>query len=308
MQFNIENKVGARFKLVAHKGDGVAVKETEWFHNIVLDAGLNRMSEGVWINRCCIGTGNSQPIPAQVALDAFLASTTTIQSTSGARQTALKPYHYSATVVWRFGEGVAAGNLSEIGLGWGDSNLWNRALIRDINGNPATITVLADEFLDVVSEVRVYPGEETKGAFNLLDKQGLIKSTHEYVVYPVVSADGQGSFGQVNIAKSRYGHTYPSPQGVNADPTSRPGDRLVVWSDYSQESSKPTPKSSRSIITYGLNQANGSHRSFMLNIDGLVAATSMNGFKLEISPPIVKTNTQIMTYTFEISWGRYEPT
>ena len=49
MNFNTNIEIGARFKLVVRKSsDNSISKETEWFHNPVLNSGLNRMSEGVW--------------------------------------------------------------------------------------------------------------------------------------------------------------------------------------------------------------------------------------------------------------------
>lgn len=49
MNFNTNIEIGARFKLVVRKSsDNSISKETEWFHNLVLNSGLNRMSEGVW--------------------------------------------------------------------------------------------------------------------------------------------------------------------------------------------------------------------------------------------------------------------
>ena len=94
------------------------------------------------------------------------------------------PYYRWAKVTWRFGQGVAAGNISEVGLGWGNSNLWNRALIKDANGNPTTITVLSDEYLDVVSEIRDYPTLSSSGSFNLLDKTGAIINTYTVLGSP----------------------------------------------------------------------------------------------------------------------------
>lgn len=115
---------------------------------------------GCWIDRCCVGTGNSNSVVTQTSLDTFKASTTTTQGAieAGIQVTTL-PYYMWLRSTYRFGEGVAAGNISEIGLGWANANLWNRALVKDSNGNPTTITVLADEYLDVITEIRVYPQE-----------------------------------------------------------------------------------------------------------------------------------------------------
>lgn len=180
MNFQSSMQVGALFKLIVHKGNPEQpTKETPMFHNLVLDAGLDRLSVGSAIGRVCVGSGNSTPVVTQTSLDAFIASTTTTQgSDAGGKQIITEPYYYWARRTYRFGEGVAAGNLSEIGLGWTNTNLFNRALIKDASGNPTTITVLADEFLDVVVELRFYPQRNFTGNFNLLDKLGAVISTH----------------------------------------------------------------------------------------------------------------------------------
>lgn len=305
MQINIHNKVGARFKLIVHKGDGVAVRETDWFHNTVLDAGLARMSAGTWIDRCCVGAGNSTPSSTQVALDSFIASTVSRFSSSAGVQTTTQPFYRFAKVVWRFGEGVAAGNLSEIGLGWGNENLWNRALIKDIDGNPTTITVLTDEYLDVISEVRDYPALSSSGQFNLLDKTGALISTHTYTARPHIATVGE-VFNRIStIGQCRF---YSGGKGDNV--TQYPPG-VYKGNSSQSNSSNPTSTSLRSTFNLGLTELNVSHETVMVDsVEGLLGSTSNGGagYVFEITPPIVKKDTQIMTYTFEISWGRYEPT
>ncbi len=66
MNIKLQNQIGAQFKLVAHKGDAsIPSRESEWFKNIVLDTGLDQMSVGTWIDRCCVGGGNSTPVASQ---------------------------------------------------------------------------------------------------------------------------------------------------------------------------------------------------------------------------------------------------
>jgi hypothetical protein len=62
------------------------------------------------------------------------------------------------TVGKRFNEGTLAGNYSEIGIFTANNNTSAVALslILDGSGNPTTITVLADEILDVVYTRRLY--------------------------------------------------------------------------------------------------------------------------------------------------------
>ncbi|MHA3048651.1 hypothetical protein [Acinetobacter sp. ANC 4639] len=299
MNFKLHTQLGAKFKLIVRKvSDNSIARETAWFHNIVLDAGLARMSAGTWINRCCIGTGNSTPVATQVALDSFLASTTTVQSTSESYNTTTLPYYYGAKVTWRFGEGVAAGNISEVGLGWSNTNLWNRALIKDGNGNPTTITVLSDEYLDVVSEIRVYPSSSS-GSFNLLDKTGAVISTHTYSGMPYISSSGYFSAGIVQIAQSNWGGIYSGTMGslVTSEPSS-------VIANFTPALTYPTPTSVQISITLGLTSSNGSHQSFLLRNLTLMGNAYI-GYKFQISPTITKTSSQIMTYTFKMSWDRY---
>lgn len=306
MQFAIQNQVCAKFKLITKKKDQSISSETEWFDNIVLDTGLNRMSVGTWIDRCCVGSGNSTPIASNTALDNIIASTTTKLSVATSSNTTTSPYYWAVKVTWRFGEGIAAGNLSEVGLGWGGSNLWNRALIRDTNGNPTTITILSDEYLDVISEIRCY-SSSFSGAFNLLDKTGNLKSSHSYIGLPFMAKQASANFEKVEFT----GDTNYLTDGLIGSPSSfLTGAETNISSNFSV-TQYPTPTSARTIATLQLANANNIHKSFGLSVKGLMcpSAPSNNswlGFKVQIDPPITKLNTQIMTYTFEISWGRYE--
>lgn len=284
MQFNAENKIGALFKLNTHNGNGKTTKETEWFHNIVLDTGLNQMSVGTWVDRCCVGSGNSTPVSTQVSLDALIASTTTVQSTSTSVQITNAPYYLSLTRTYRFGQGVAAGNLSEVGLGWGNSNLWNRALIRDSIGNPTTITVLADEYLDVSAEIRVYPAMNISSTFNLLDKSGAVISAHDVVGIPYINS-ATDITGKVEFSPYVWASSLHSG-GMGSTVSSRPSGTESNASSW--VNTNPTQKSSQKKITLNLGNSNFTHKSFLMYVSGLLGASTGWGYQFEISPPITK--------------------
>ena len=294
MQVNMHSQIGARFKLIAHKGDGVPTKETEWFNNIVLDAGLARMSVGTWINCCCVGTGNTTPAVTQTALASFLASTTSINSTSTELQTTTTPYYRGVTLTWRFSEGVAAGNISEVGMGWGNTTLWNRALVLDTNGNPTTITVLSDEYLDVVAEIREYPTLSTTGSFTLVDKLGATLSTHTYTGSPYM-ATPSATFAQIASANLII-YSGIKNDSVTATPNTSVGTVTTRSNSY------PTSTSIQTVYTCALTIANGTHQSFSVQMSGLLGSFY---YKFQISPTITKTSAQIMTYTITMTWGRY---
>lgn len=302
MNVQINNSVGARFKLVARKASTEEItRETEWFKNIVLDTGLNQMSVGTWIDRVRVGSGNSTPIASQTQLDNTIASTTTVQ-TSGSitKQTTTSPYYVAAKITYRFAEGVAAGNISEVGCGWGAGlALWNRALVKDLNGNPTTITVLSDEFLDVIVEVRYYPTQSFSGNFNLLNKVGEIVGSHTYTGLPEFAETNIVPFSKLNgVRVDLY-------SGVMNSITTPPSGSL----GYSTTTpTYPSPKTLTCTTSFPLNTANGSIKTIRQTFTTISTTTSYAGsaYKFEIDPPIVKTNLMVLSFTFSISWDRYE--
>lgn len=300
MNVQINNSVGARFKLVARKASTEEItRETTWFKNIVLNTGLNQMSVGTWIDRVRVGSGNSTPVASQTQLDNTIASTNTVLSGSGSvsKQTTTPPYYVAAKRTYRFSEGVAAGNISEVGCGWGNGlDLWNRALVKDLNGDPTTITVLSDEFLDVIVEVRYYPTQSFSGSFNLLNKTGAIVSSHTFTGLPFFSESGAPSFSKV-FGASTFLYS-GSMNNVTTEPSSYIGDVDTI-------STYPSPKTLTCTNSLLLTSANGSIKT-ILQTFSTIASGSGSGYKFEIAPPIVKTNQMVLSFTFSISWNRYE--
>lgn len=305
MNITLNQKIGARFKLIVRKVcDDSVVKETPFFCNLVLNTGLDRMSVGTFIDRCCVGSGNSTPNNAQVSLDSFVASTTANQSNTAGIST-VSPCYYWGRRTWRFAQGVATGNLSEVGLGWTNTNLWNRSLIKDINGNPTTITVLSDEYLDVISEIRFYPTELATSSFNLYDKNNTLVSSHNVTIKPYMSNNGlffffnKISVGSVVVVVSTgdIGATITQmPSGTSSNSTK------------SREITYPTARSCLNTVTLGLNDANIIHKSLYFSVDGVMSGSGGIGYQMQINPPItVKNNTREMEYKILLNWDRYVP-
>lgn len=313
MNIKSEFKVGARFKLIVKKENGVVCKETPWFDNLVLDTGLNAMGNPATnnlISHICVGSGNSTPNISQTVLDNPIARTNT---TNGADQvganTVTMPYFYYCRRNFRFSVGAAAGNLSEIGLGDYLGDLFNRTLIKDSNGNPATITVLSDEVLDVLVELRVYPALNFSGTFNLLNKLGNIVSTHTYTGNAIIYVPAI-TWGLMPVSvDSPLLFAKIIQNSVSPSDVSYPNDGGAIQKGMTQ--TRPNSRTLAVSFLLDLNDGNEwSHKGFIARIGNLLSrndSIGLIGYKWDINPPIPKNANQTLRYSFELSWGRYTP-
>lgn len=133
--------------------------------NLILDNGLNMIlgfgANNPWgvFNGIFVGAGTTPADIGQTSMVNLVASQTTnvgwghgwVAASGGEAAYGL------SRLSKQFGQGAAAGNLSEVGVGRSATDLFSRALIVDGGGNPTTITVLPDEYLTVVYELRRYP-------------------------------------------------------------------------------------------------------------------------------------------------------
>lgn len=131
------------------------------FENLITNGGLNRLGTGSAIDFYYLSSDNTEPNVSDTTLSGFLGGSNSSQGSGyGAYSVDTPPYFTSTNQTYRFAAGVATGNISKIGTGWGSANridgLWSVALVKDINGNNTTITKLPEEILDITYELRTY--------------------------------------------------------------------------------------------------------------------------------------------------------
>lgn len=274
----------------------------DWFPNLILDQGLNRLGLAPSVSaasHCQVGTGSTAPTVTDTQLQSFLAGTNNVQSTSESYVAGPPPYQ-RAVRTYRFATGAAAGNLSEVGIGWGASGtvLFSRALIKDGSGNPTTITVLSTEALDISYEIRNYPPTtDVTGSVTISGTSYSYTIRAAYITqalnWGAVWALDRG-FAVSGVSSSAaydgsIGSTSSGPSGGSSGATS------YTNSSYSNNSYKRG-----GTITFGLNSANfaGGVKSV------LTGGEYSSNFQIEFSPTINKTSTKVLTLNFEISWSR----
>jgi hypothetical protein len=294
-----------RYKLDAMRPDGRIRPLTGWFDNLITDYGLNWLGTGSSnFSYCCVGSGNTAPANGDTTLVSQVASgATQIASTSAIQPS--PPYFGTLTNVYQFGQGVAAGNLAEVGVGPnpGGGQLFSRALILDSGGSPTTITVLSDEFLNVTYQCQYYP--------HTADVTGTIViagTTYNYTARV-------GQVTSYNWTPYRYGDTFVINQmncwsGFVGPVTGTP---LGSQSAPNSESNAAYSSGSLTAVhtgTWSLTQGNfalpGGVQAFSYILGN--GASSGGYYQVGIQDGsgngIPKDSSSVMTFTVQASWGR----
>lgn len=148
--------VRGEFELSVVKADsGVVVRKVN-FPNLITDIGLENWARGWSSPYCQVGTGASTPAATDTSLVQGIAQTQ-MGLASGSAGT---PPDYAVTQRYtcRFDAGTISNNISEIGVRMGaGGSVWCRQRILDEYGEPSSITVLSNEYLDVAYTVYFYP-------------------------------------------------------------------------------------------------------------------------------------------------------
>lgn len=292
------------------------------FQNLIVDSGLNyAIKSNQWCYGCEVGTGTSEPLPTDGALEIPLAIAWNINYSSASRKPNVhleRPY-VGITKTYTFNVGAVVGNISEIAIwqhagSYKKGSMFSRALIKDEAGNPTTITVLADEQLIVTYEHRHYINMESRtGTFELT---GSLAGTYEYESgpYGLTNDNRYDSANALKSMTSTNNSGFPNhdwPKGVanvdgtglldpfNAGSTPRQNTPTTIGGgDNSDTIGEPRHRfrvfydTDRGNVPGGINWM-----AFML---GRIPQ------QFRISPPIMKDKDSRLTLEFEVSWGRYE--
>jgi hypothetical protein len=290
------NKYSGRRRLLA-----------DWFPNLITNVGLNQCALGGYLTACRVGTSGTAPANGDTGMLGFVAGTGNRQSTAVANSGAAE-YYTSRTNVYRFGEGVAAGNIAEIGIatstGHGTGVLFSRALVLDGGGSPTTITVLSDEFLDVTYQLRFYPS--LTDVVSTIDIAGV---TYDYTLRSMdvdnsnqwgsretggsLGMNGVVSVGTLGTAHAgTLGTLLTGPSGLTSGISG--GASLAYVADSHE---------AEFTFTWGLNNGNLSPGIRSVSCPFGTEATS-GAMQVQFDPFIPKDNTKVFTLNIKQQWAR----
>jgi hypothetical protein len=293
----LQSQMAGRFKFTAIRPDGRERPLTGWVPNLILDSGLNLLGTMSMLSRCHVGTSNTAASVGQTGLLSWLASSNSIQETVNNAQST-EPYYGKIVLRFRFNQGVATGNLNEVGIGASATNtdMWSRAVIVDEFGTPTTITVLSDEVLDVTYELRLYPP--------LVDGSGTINisGTSYDVTWRAAAVTGTYWYNWIGTTASLSptSNTHVVYNGlmnasITGSPSGTSSSTQVTNNAYSNNSLQRD-----GVASYSLNIGNVAG-----GIKSCTQGTSLGQYQFEFNNPIPKDATKVLTLTHRVSWSRY---
>lgn len=275
------------------------------FGNLITDAGLKGYLSSPsfqpatrQIHRCDVGSSSVPPAPDQTALFARLAS----QSSPTPSVTYLDdPFRVVLSYVYPFGEGAAAGNISEVAVGPGTGAPWAiscRALVRDAEGNPTSIPVAEDEFLTVTYTLTIYVDMADK-PFTL----NLISGVHDCVLRPFSTRTFNAATAFVQgLQPARISASACSPNGL-VDPSANnfsPPTASLTW-----ESRGGTEPGVGNFVDWSYRLAPAQGNTYPEGIGVLsLGLDSWVKYQVSFSPRLPKTNLRTFTLRFRFSIGR----
>ncbi|MDX0622900.1 hypothetical protein GOD54_23660 [Sinorhizobium medicae] len=300
-EVNLNVQLKGHFSLVAIKADGSGRRELAEFENLILNQGLNLLhttgSTNVW---CRVGSGSTAPAVGQTALVAQIAGTQTLTAQT-VTSDSVAPYPVIVSRTYRFGQGQAAGNIAEVGVGSDQSSpgtLFCRALVLDGNGQPTTITVLADEYLEVTYRLTIYPAvADSLSTVNLAGVETSVRlrpanlgtnswaNTTNFLRGPILDGAGYGGV---------------SASGVGPV-TSQPENQIGFFPSGAIRPYTPGSYFRDADVSVALDQGNtvpGGIKSLLFSFQ------YWGYYQAEFNPPVAKNNTQIFTLRFRVTLAR----
>ena len=289
-------KLSGRYQIYAGKKDGSRRHITS-FKNMILRSGLERLASGftTMVTTCQVGTGTTEPLSTDTGLTARLVSTTTTQVAEVNNITSNNPYVTTFSKTFRFPVGAITQDITEIGVGWNTTgSLFSKSLIKDMLGNPTSIRVFPDEFLDIVYMVDIQPPADT--AFSTTINGNVVTGT----IRPIQSNDPSkwallGGFPDMASQSRAYtgaiGPVTGFPSGTSVAATSSTLSAHIAGTTYRDI----TVRWDDSVANWpeGI-------RSFTVNSNSALVKC---GFQVEFDSPVVKSNIESFRMTIRIDFS-----
>ena len=333
MKANMMIGVKGEYKLIRRKAitddfgnrvPGPIVAESEFGRNVMttrfFDDALTVAPLG--IRACVVGENNTPPSETDTTLVDFQAQTTTLQAFSVEFNTTVSPRYARKIYTYRFGEGVAAGNIAEVGLVPSSYSMAvnasapiiSRALVKDAGGLPIVMTVLSDEYLDVIFRMTWYVPEDVTGSVNIAVRG--VSTPFNYTIRGIGLAEitqrawHTGQIGCCSNGLVGSGNDFDpgasahnTLQAYTADPSGYIAVSSNRVSSVTPQPFAPGSKNRTFKFTFGPTQANIAVQSFFFkNYHESGYSTAIGAYQILLDAPLpTKLNTEQLAFYVNIA-------
>lgn len=298
---------------------------------------------GTEVHMSCIvvGSGNTPPVVSNTGLESFVAASATQQGPAlpNIVNSTVYPRYCTRSFVKRFnGAALAGANLSEVGVALTSflgqvatavTPLASRALIVDAMGNPTTIQVLADEFLDVTYSMTTYAMDGVTGSFDI-NVLGTVE-TFDYEIRPICMNNAALWRGAEFQSGTAFLSATCFPTASSTASASSQAQSVAVFEDPGATSNPASPgtnlnfssyktapvwdadtMTSAGVMTLPLNNGNfpGGIRSFLLNFayTGNPSGNRVLGaHRMMLDRPLMKTADHVFEFPITIGLSNAAP-
>ena len=294
------------------KRNNTIIKETDWFDNLITDYGISNAKEGE-IERCEVGTGTTTPSILDLKLEQRIAFIDQNPTVSNSIENNKKATVYKFT----FPKGSVIGNITEVGVSdWGNTNrIISRSLITDSNNVPTALTITDIDELSVYYKILMSVSfvDSPVYVLNYNNINYNVKIKRLFKRVPAVDS----SYGRLGRLSANYQHMsmvygdYPLSNVSDNSNTPFPNANNTtnsVYRVYYGIIVQVIEKGSNFVIMKVIlknteyNDVRGIRYFPLINNDFYINNSSLYYF--EFDPPLVKTNTQELSFTYKVSWGR----
>lgn len=295
----------------------------------------NRNANQGFMSSIVVGSGTTPPVVTNTSLELFVAGTATQQGGDipNIVNATVYPRYVTRAMTKRFnGSALAGAPLTEVGVAIttgsaevpnASTPLASRALITDAEGNPTSITVLADEYLDVTYEMTTYALDGVTGTFSI-NIEGTVED-FGYEIRPI-AMNNLTAWPQVVLWSGRAtiaAKSFPSASTTSSnatlasdvdtfeDPASATQPSELFQSGRAFTSYKQAPVwnesefSATGILTLPLNNGNfsGGIKSFLLNFNfqGPPGNLILGVHRMILDRPIPKNANRIFEFPIKMA-------
>lgn len=306
----IQTKLAGKYKLAIKRGDDI-IEETPWFHNTILDQGLDRMGNqtSTVISSAQVGTGTTTPSTTQTALTTFLAGVDGGTPYPSSTTNSGSPNYQSLkTWIFTFAQGAVVGTIAEVGVGWASTGatLFSRELIRDGGGSPITLSLTSIDQLIIYYEL-TYTPTITDGSGSVV----LNSITYNYDSRILRVASFASSVFSVlgqKLAFIDQVYTYQSGASLAAITANFPNGTQISSGTQSSVTTGSYTTGNYYLdksIFWDVGRANhaGGIGALFISMDSSSSGPNIY-YQIVFTTPIPKTNTQQLTLVLRFSWAR----